>query len=81
MILHNNYTPIPVALPEGKPIAIRDLRYNEQFVYDSRSGVYTIHSTDPIKIKRPDGWIVRCGDSSKTVYLIKQKQHEQQSKN
>lgn len=71
MILNNNYAPKPDPEPAGTAIPISSLRIGQKFRVRSLQGVYTIHSVDPVKIVRPDGWIVRCNDDKIIVYLIK----------
>lgn len=64
------YITKPEPTPPGEPMPINKLRFGDKFMIQGNKGIYTIHATDPIKIKRHDGWIVRCGDEGMVVYKM-----------
>lgn len=65
------YITKPELIPPGEPMPICKLRFGDKFMIQGNKGIYNIHATDPIKIKRPDGWIVRCGDENRVVFKQK----------
>lgn len=64
------YLPTQPITHTGEPVPIHTLRYGTKFKYSGLQGTYEIYGTDPIKIKRPDGWIVRCENVNQLVFKV-----------
>lgn len=53
----------------GTPVEIGILKLGQKFKHDGYPGEYMVLRLDPMKVKRPDGWITRVNDLKKIVYI------------
>jgi len=64
------YLPDPIFIPSGKAVKMSELRYGNKFQYYGYQGIHSVIGHDPLKVKRPDGWLTKPRDMDKVVYLV-----------